>query len=137
MTEQPPSPGALPLNGNDPHLATDARLTVMRMLDEVSCEGERARADAGLVVAELVSNAMRHGGGLAAFRAEVSPDGSALTLHVHDLSDRRPFSRRMLGDAPDRPGGFGWPIVEQLAASVDVEPLPEGGKRIVVVLPLA
>ncbi|SEN81511.1 ATP-binding protein [Actinacidiphila rubida] len=136
MTEQPYSPPALSVNGNDPQLATDARHTVIRLLDEVDRGTERARTDVQLVVAELVSNALRHGGGLAGFGAELTPDGEALRVLVHDMSDALPVARGALGVDVDRPGGFGWPIVEHLALSVEVEALPQGGKRIVVVLPL-
>jgi anti-sigma regulatory factor (Ser/Thr protein kinase) len=108
----------------------------MRLLDGVPGDTERVRADAGLVVSELMSNALRHGGGLVAFDAAVTPDGSGLRLQVNDASDARPVSRRALGAEPEKPGGFGWPIVEHLASSVEVEVLPRGGKRIVVVLPL-
>jgi anti-sigma regulatory factor (Ser/Thr protein kinase) len=136
MTEHPYRPDAPPAGRSDPALATDARRTVMRLLNEVQCATERVRADAGLIVSELVSNALRHGGGLTAFGAEVTPDGSALRLLVDDMSDARPVARRALGYDPEQPGGFGWPIVERLASSVEVEMLPRGGKRIVVLLSL-
>lgn len=137
MTTQPYRPWTLPPVGGDAHPATEARRTVMRLLDEAQCATERTRIDAGLVVTELVGNALRHGGGLSAFRAEIDPDGSLLRLRVDDTSDALPVARRALGFAPEQPGGFGWPIVESLAASVEVARLPRGGKRIVVVLALA
>lgn len=137
MTTQPYRPRVLARSGNDPRLATEARRSVMLLLDEVQCVTERVRTDAGLVVAELVGNALRHAGGVTAFTAEVASDGSALRLQVDDASDVLPVARRSLGAAPDRPGGFGWPIIERLAASVEVAALPTGGKRIVVVVALA
>jgi anti-sigma regulatory factor (Ser/Thr protein kinase) len=109
----------------------------MRLLDGARCVTDRVRMDVGLVVTELVGNALRHGGGLAAFRADIDPDGRWLRLRVDDVSDALPVARRVLGHAPERPGGFGWPIVERLADSVEVARLPRGGKRIVVVLALA
>ncbi len=137
MSEQPFPPGAGPVGSHDLQLAAEARRAVMRLLDGVPGDLERLRADAGLVVAELVSNALRHGGGLVAFEAAVTPDGSGLRLQVNDASAARPVARRTLGADPEKPGGFGWPIIERLASSVEVEVLPVGGKRIVVVLPLA
>ncbi|WP_051950911.1 ATP-binding protein [Actinacidiphila yeochonensis] len=125
------------MGSHDLQLAAEARRAVMRLLDGVPGDLERLRADAGLVVAELVSNALRHGGGLVAFEAAVTPDGSGLRLQVNDASAARPVARRTLGADPEKPGGFGWPIIERLASSVEVEVLPVGGKRIVVVLPLA
>jgi anti-sigma regulatory factor (Ser/Thr protein kinase) len=136
MTDQPFPPGGCPEGSHDPRLATVARRAVQRLLDGVPGGSEQAKADAGLVVAELTSNALRHGGGLVGFDAAVTPDGSALRLAVDDASGERPVARRTLGAEPERPGGFGWPIVERLASSVEVAPLPRGGKRITVFLAL-
>lgn len=122
--------------GTAGHPAAAARRTVARVLDGIAGHSERARADAELVVSELVSNAVRHGGGLVAVRAGVTPDVSGLWLEVEDAEGRRPQAGRTLGEDPYRAGGFGWPIVLRLATSVEVEDLP-GGKRIRVVLPLS
>lgn len=118
------------------HSAAAARRAVAEVLDRVAGHTERARADAELVVSELVSNAERHGGGLVALRVGVTPDGAGLRLEIEDASGRRPQARRVLGEDPCRAGGFGWPIVLRLATSVEVQDLP-GGKRIEVVLPLS
>jgi anti-sigma regulatory factor (Ser/Thr protein kinase) len=118
--------------------AAAARQTVARALDGadgVVAHTGRARADAELVVSELVSNAVRHGGGLVAVRVGVTPDGAGLWLEVDDANEQRPQARRVLGEDPCQAGGFGWPIVLRLATSVEVEDM-DGGKRIRVVLPL-
>jgi anti-sigma regulatory factor (Ser/Thr protein kinase) len=122
--------------GQDRHPAAAARRTVAQALDCIPEHSERARADAELVVSELVSNAVRHGGGLVALRVGVTPDGTGLRLEIEDASGRLPQARRVLGEDPCRAGGFGWPIVLRLATSVQVDELP-GGKRIQVVLPLS
>ncbi|MBM9508692.1 ATP-binding protein [Actinacidiphila acididurans] len=122
-----------------PHVAADARRAVLRVLDGapgLPGDGDRIRADASLVVSELVSNAVQHGGGVTGFRADLIDDGAGLRLEVDDASTARPVARRTLGPDPAVVGGFGWPIVQSLASSVTVEVLPAGGKRIVVVLPL-
>ncbi|MFI0720677.1 ATP-binding protein [Streptomyces sp. NPDC021224] len=118
------------------HPAAVARRTVAQVLDGVPGCTARARGDAELVVSELVSNALRHAGGLAALRAGLTPDGSGLWLEVEDTSPQRPRARRSPGDDASRAGGFGWPIVLRLATSVHVEDV-SGGKRIRVVLPVA
>jgi anti-sigma regulatory factor (Ser/Thr protein kinase) len=119
----------------DEHPAAVARRTVDRVLEGVAGHTERARTDAQLVVSELVSNALRHGGGLVALRVGVTRDGSGLWLEVEDTSSSLPEARRELGEDTTRAGGFGWPIVLRLATSVRVEEVP-GGKRIEVVLPV-
>lgn len=118
------------------HPAAAARRTVARVLDHVPGHTERARGDAELVVSELVSNAVRHGGGLVALRVGVTQDGTGLWLEVEDTSRQRPQARRALREDAAQGGGFGWPIVLRLATSVHAEDVP-GGKRIRVVLPVA
>ncbi|MFD7098072.1 ATP-binding protein, partial [Streptomyces xanthophaeus] len=74
-----------------------------------------ALTDALLVTSELVSNAIRHGGGLLDFSAAVVEDG--LRLVVTDASSDAPFvTPRRAGTVPV--GGFGWPLVLRLARSV-------------------
>lgn len=88
-------------------------------------------ADALMVTSELVSNAIRHGDGLTLFRTGIT--GDALHVLVGDASTRRPSSRR--GD-PGRPGGYGWPLIQQLAEHIDITSHP-GGKTIEAVLRLS
>jgi hypothetical protein len=94
-------------------------------------------ADALLVTSELVTNAIRHGGGLTGF--DVQLEESHLTLHVSDASPELPAATRPEGPFdPDRPlvGGYGWPLVHRLCQQVSVRPLPGGGKCVTVTLSL-
>ncbi|MBD0710459.1 hypothetical protein BU197_19380 [Streptomyces sp. CBMA291] len=96
-----------------------------------------ALGDALLVTSELVTNALRHGGGLTGF--DVALDPAAVTISVADASDELP--RRAEAWSPERAaglaeGGFGWPLVRLLALEVRLRLPPEGGKTIEVSLPL-
>lgn len=94
-------------------------------------------ADALLVTSELVTNAIRHGGGLTGF--DVQLEDSHLTLHVSDASPEFPTATRPDGPFdPDRPlvGGYGWPLVRRLCREVSVRPLPDGGKCVTITLSL-
>ncbi|MFC9818104.1 ATP-binding protein [Streptomyces virginiae] len=81
------------------------------------------------VVSELVSNAVRHAGGVTGFQITVQTgqvivevsDGSALQPHL------RPSS-------PDTPGGFGWRVVKTLAPSTFVR-FNRNGKTITATIP--
>ncbi|WP_328435607.1 MULTISPECIES: ATP-binding protein [unclassified Streptomyces] len=89
-----------------------------------------------LVVSELVTNALRHGGGLAGFEAVPVPDG--IRLAVRDHSDEVPSG--VGGPAPPpaggAAGGYGWPLVLRLARGIDIEKEPGGGKTIRVFVPV-
>lgn len=87
-------------------------------------------ADVMLVASELATNAVRHGGGIRAFHARV--DGDVLRLSVTDANPDLPILRE---GGPDRPGGFGWPLVTRLSEHVGVETGPEG-KTVTAVLRL-
>ncbi|SCE42340.1 Anti-sigma regulatory factor (Ser/Thr protein kinase) [Streptomyces sp. DvalAA-14] len=128
-----------------PVAAADVRQRVRRALRD---SGERCEPvpteDALLVASELATNAIVHGGGITAFRAEVV--GGLLVLAISDRSDGAPTTKRRLPGDP-RPGGYGWPIIQRLAHRVVVEPRrratgegPSGagpvGKTITVTLPL-
>lgn len=95
---------------------------------------DMAMADVLLVTSELAANAVRHGGGMTDFRAELTPEG--LRLSIADRSDDEPH-------VINRPegqftvGGYGWPLVCRLAEDIVITPLPGGGKRIGVLLPLS
>ncbi|WP_223291072.1 ATP-binding protein [Streptomyces avicenniae] len=92
-------------------------------------------ADVLLVTSELVTNAIRHGGGVTHFSAEVTDDG--LHLSVGDRSDAVPHTTPRTGtDGRFAVGGYGWPLIHRLGRDVAVVPLPGGGKTIRVVVPL-
>ncbi|MDX3234599.1 ATP-binding protein [Streptomyces sp. ME03-5709C] len=93
-------------------------------------EAERVE-DCLLVVSELVTNAFRHGDGLAGLDVEAAPD--AIHVRVQDHNDRVPApaqpSERFL------PGGYGLSLVRRLARDVRVTLLRAGGKVVHVRLP--
>ncbi|MFI5756447.1 ATP-binding protein [Streptomyces sp. NPDC051569] len=81
--------------------------------------------DVLLVVSELVTNAIRHAGGVTAFR--ISDRGGAVEITVQDPSALHPVHKEHGDDW--QPGGYGWPLVHRLA-DVTVVPLGDGGKLI-------
>ena len=89
-----------------------------------------------LVVSELVTNAIRHGDGLAGFEVLPVPDG--VRLAVHDNSEVVPEVAHGSGALPaaGHGSGYGWPLIIRLAREIAVEPRPEGGKTITVLVPL-
>ncbi|MEU9000792.1 ATP-binding protein [Streptomyces sp. NPDC048551] len=84
--------------------------------------------DALLVVTELVTNAIRHGGAVTYFEARI--ESGFLRLVVGDTSTAHPVTRTsLLG----RMGGYGWPLIRRLAEEVTVVSDP-AGKRVTAVL---
>ncbi|MFE0372981.1 ATP-binding protein [Streptomyces tendae] len=86
-----------------------------------------------LVVSELVTNAIRHGDGLAGFEARPTEEG--LWIAVHDHSAVVPRAAYAFPTAHPG-GGYGWPLVARLARDIAVEVRPEGGKTISALVPL-
>ncbi|MFJ9942105.1 ATP-binding protein [Streptomyces erythrochromogenes] len=84
-----------------------------------------------LVVSELVTNALRHGGGAYTLRLAAHP--GTIEVAVEDPSPRMP--RMRTPDLVDGTGGFGWHMVNDLAQRVVVAPGPEGGKTVCALLP--
>ena len=82
-------------------------------------------ADASLVVSELTTNALRHGLGEVVVRAAIDGDGS-VQLSVSDSGDELPA---LQPPDPDRIGGLGLRIVDQLCTAWGVAPFP-GGKTV-------
>ncbi|MFD4029170.1 ATP-binding protein [Streptomyces sp. NPDC058637] len=79
-----------------------------------------------LVVSELTTNALRHGGGQ--FTLELSATTDTVTVAISDPSPVPPRER-----APDLnggSGGFGWHMVRRLTTDLTVTPGPGAGKTI-------
>ncbi|WP_189823637.1 ATP-binding protein [Streptomyces finlayi] len=71
-----------------------------------------------LVVSELVTNAVRHGGGR--YTLAFSASAETLTVAVGDPSPELPHERTP--DLDDGSGGFGWHLVQLLAREVTIVP---------------
>ncbi|MFD3994433.1 ATP-binding protein [Streptomyces sp. NPDC058548] len=132
-------------DGNRPFVPRDAAEARARVAEalRVAATGTggppspTAVGDALLVTSELVTNALRHGGGLTGFGVALDP--GAVTITVADASGELP--RLTNGHGPERisgaaEGGFGWPLVRLLAQEIRLSLPPEGGKTIEVRLPL-
>ncbi|MFE9816966.1 ATP-binding protein [Streptomyces sp. NBC_00236] len=83
-----------------------------------------------LVVSELVTNALRHGGGTCTLDLTAHPDSIDVT--VHDGSPQTP--RMRTPDLNGGTGGFGWPMVNRLASATAITPRPPGGKTVSALL---
>ncbi|GAA1536145.1 hypothetical protein GCM10009730_51680 [Streptomyces albidochromogenes] len=79
-----------------------------------------------LVVSELVTNALRHGGGR--YTLELSADEDAMRVAVSDLDPAHP--REVTPDLNGGSGGFGWHMVRRLTDEVTITPSPRPGKTI-------
>ncbi|MEU7005664.1 ATP-binding protein [Streptomyces sp. NPDC046332] len=84
-----------------------------------------------LVVSELVTNALRHGGGTCTLDLAARPDG--IEVAVHDPSPHAP--RMRTPDLEVGTGGFGWPLVNRLATATSVTRRATGGKTVSALLP--
>ncbi len=78
-----------------------------------------------LVVSELVTNALRHGGGTYTLELTAHPD--SIEVAVRDRSSQTP--RMRTPDLNDGTGGFGWPMVNRLARATAVN-RQAGGKTV-------
>ncbi len=129
----PPGAGA-----PTPASAAEARDAVAHLLATEFCSfDEESRsdvvvADALLITSELVTNAIRHGGGVAGFSARITEEGLRITVDdsVPDFPVLREQTGAQLGE-----GGYGWQLVRRLASEVSVTAHGEG-KRVVVVVAL-
>ncbi|MFJ4940295.1 ATP-binding protein [Streptomyces pseudovenezuelae] len=118
------------LAGVAPELAARARDVACGFLRVLVPHGGPEAEAVLLVVSELVTNAVRHGGGLTDFGLEAGQ--GTVTVLVQDASCQPP--RRLPFDRA-RPGGFGWLMVRELALNVQVSIGPSG-KTVSAVLPL-
>ncbi|MFE2922165.1 ATP-binding protein [Streptomyces goshikiensis] len=86
--------------------------------------------DALTVVSELVSNALRHAGGVTGFSIRL--DTGRVVIEVTDASFEHPHSP---GSPAHVPGGFGWMLVNRIAEHTEIRSGP-GGKTITAYLKL-
>lgn len=110
----------------------DARAETQAFLDLLAHPIAAEAADTViLVVSELVTNALRHGGGTYALNLSAHPDG--IEVAVHDRSPQLP--RMRTPDLNGGTGGFGWPMVNHLALTTTITSGPCGGKTVSALLP--
>ncbi|GAA2516129.1 ATP-binding protein [Streptomyces gobitricini] len=83
-----------------------------------------------LVVSELVTNALRHGGGTCTLDLTAHPD--SIEVAVRDPSPQVP--RMHTPDLNGGTGGFGWPMVNRLARATAVTRQAAGGKTVSALL---
>ncbi|MFD3700344.1 ATP-binding protein [Streptomyces sp. NPDC058646] len=113
-----------PVDGDQPVAVTPAaaRHSVAALLERAGISLDSViAADALMVTTELVTNAVRHGGGLTLFRVAITE--GTLHLSVGDASSRTPAARPRTRASP---GGYGWPLIQQLADHIAITPLPDG-----------
>lgn len=84
-----------------------------------------------LVVSELVTNSLRHGGGR--YTLTLSADPQSVTVSVSDPSPELP--RQRTPDLGGAGGGFGWHMVNHLADRVTITRNPGAGKTVHARLP--
>ncbi|OKK21965.1 ATP-binding protein [Streptomyces sp. CB00455] len=84
-----------------------------------------------LVVSELVTNALRHGGG--AYTLHLAAHPGTIEVAVEDPSPDAP--RLRTPDLTGGTGGFGWQMVNDLARATIVTPGLGGGKTVRALLP--
>ncbi|MFR9676981.1 ATP-binding protein [Streptomyces sp. TR06-5] len=124
-----------------PLTAAEARDRVTHLLGRHFGEAGRASpgdevvvADALLVTSELATNAIRHAGGITAFRARIHRD--RLIVTVSDGSDAVPRRQELSTTGRSQPGGYGWALTCRLARRLVVTRHHGGGKSVTAHLPL-
>ncbi|MGW0905660.1 ATP-binding protein [Streptomyces sp. NPDC002853] len=135
-----PAASSFPVASSVPPTASAARGHVRCVLRHRADRGEgtvrdRALTDILLVVSELFTNALRHGGGVTRFEVNVAGDVLRVTVgdRSTDLPQQRPTAdpRTSTGGS----GGYGWPLIRELATEITLV-LEDCGKRVTVTLPL-
>ncbi|MEU1351176.1 ATP-binding protein [Streptomyces sp. NPDC005775] len=132
MTEQCASSGTeFALRPAPPRRAAEARAAAKAFVAQLNpAPSARTAQNLLLLSSELVTNAIRHAGAVTTLAFEA--DSGALRVRVGDPDPAPPRSR--VPDMTGRTGGFGWPMILQLAKKVTVRPLRGEGKIIVAVL---
>ncbi|MFF7731589.1 MULTISPECIES: ATP-binding protein [unclassified Streptomyces] len=133
--EPPGAHGARPCKPAEARRAVERAVAERCRATHTPCDTD-ALSDALLVVSELTTNAILHGGGVTDFQVDV--DGPRVRVSVSDRSDALPVTvPRTDPHGRLRHGGHGWPIVCRLSRDVRVSDLPAGGKCITAVVALS
>ncbi|MFD6201137.1 ATP-binding protein [Streptomyces rubiginosohelvolus] len=105
----------------------DARESTRNFLDRlVPVVAAEAADTVLLVVSELLTNGLRHGGGACTLHLTAHRDSIEVAV-----GDRSPHMPRMrTPDLSGATGGFGWPMVNRLARATAVTRLTSGGKTV-------
>ncbi|MFK0046908.1 ATP-binding protein [Streptomyces sp. NPDC090741] len=116
-------------------VVADARDAARAFLDRLrqpamAAEAAEAADTVVLVVSELVTNALRHGGGTCTL--ELTAHAEGIEVAVHDPSPHVP--RMRTPDMDGGTGGFGWPMVNRLARATAVTRRASGGKTVSALL---
>jgi anti-sigma regulatory factor (Ser/Thr protein kinase) len=133
-TKNTGAPDAVPtvVRGTSPGSVRRAREAARAFTGSLVPAPDPVRADTlVLVVSELVTNAVRHGGGCYTLELCAGPD--TLAAAVSDPSPARP--RERTPDLSGGSGGFGWHMVRGLAHHLTITPGPGPGKTIHAHLP--
>ncbi|MEU9095783.1 ATP-binding protein [Streptomyces sp. NPDC087901] len=130
ISQTPPMPATV--RGDSAAGISQARQAVRAFADRLTPAPCPDMADTCvLVVSELVTNALRHGGGTFTLRLNAHPD--AIEIAVDDTSPRLP--RMRTPDLTGAGGGFGWPMVNHLARTTAITRRTAGGKTVTAFLP--
>lgn len=125
------TPVAFATTVSRPTSAAEARAAAAEFADTLNPPlAVRTLQNLILVVSELTANALRHAGAVRELR--LSAVANTVRVAVDDPSDIPPQGR-----APDwsgAAGGFGWPMVQELARSLAVIRRLNGGKTVLVTL---
>ncbi|MFE1895122.1 ATP-binding protein [Streptomyces yangpuensis] len=125
----PPQEDHEPVGIGSIRTAEQARDVARGFLLAAAPEGGSGVDDVLLVVSELITNAVRHAGGVTGFRLKT--DAGSVTVAVHDAS---PLPPRPLPLDATKPGGFGWHLVQELSVDVEVD-VHAAGKTVTAVVP--
>ncbi|MDJ0466409.1 ATP-binding protein [Streptomyces sp. H27-C3] len=121
------APAALVIEDDSPAgvpRARDVARAFARSLDP-ALEAETAETLA-LVVSELATNALRHGGGR--YTLQLGATTEAVHVAVSDPSSSAP--RERTPDLNGGAGGFGWHMIRHLTSDVTTVPGPGQGKTV-------
>ncbi|MDJ0465464.1 ATP-binding protein [Streptomyces sp. H27-C3] len=114
------------------HQAHQARQAARAFTDSLTPAPGPDTADTlVLVVSELVTNALRHGGGHYTLKLSAGP--GTVTAAVSDPNPAHP--RERTPDLGGGSGGFGWHMIRHLTHHLTITPGPGQGKIIHAQLP--